>query len=73
MNQKPISNAEALRHIRAARPKLQQALAAIGGDAPTFHGLQCGIGQTMSASRSLKRAIDAHATHGAGCRGMGRV
>jgi hypothetical protein len=48
---------EALQHIQAARPKPQQALAAISGDAPSTHALQLGMGQVMSASRSLKRAM----------------
>jgi hypothetical protein len=62
MNSKPIATAEALQHIRAARPKLQQALAALSSDAPTAHALQLGMGQVMSASRSLKRAMVGNST-----------
>jgi len=57
MKHKLIATAEALQHIRAARPKLAQALAAISGDTPTAHDLQAGMGQVMSASRCLKRAM----------------
>ncbi|MDR0273979.1 MAG: hypothetical protein LBI48_01290 [Burkholderiaceae bacterium] len=71
MNHKPIANAEALRHIQAARPKLAQALAAIDGAAPIAHNLQLGMGQVMSASRCLKRAMQANATGSAGVCGAG--
>jgi membrane protease subunit (stomatin/prohibitin family) len=61
MNHQPIANAQAFEHIQAARPKLRQALTHLKGTALAACGLQSGMGQVLSASRSLKRALQANA------------